>query len=208
VWRVVTGGRRRTLVNRFVAAALAGGLSLAGAGAGHAQVQAGDGMDCVYNELIDRYDLVAEDFLYGDLGVAGAELAVEALATAKATCAARHAYSPGQLDTAGDLGILASAMDYLSEELLYGGVSEEAVSGILDAYDTFTDEDVDAIFDPAWRSDTVFHGKLKAKMLSAGIPDDSDSMDIALSILELAAMAEEATYMFVLGDDADAAAAN
>jgi hypothetical protein len=43
----------------------------------------------------------------------------------------------------------------------------------------------------------VFLGEMKAKMLSAGIPDEADLMDIALMILEITAMVEEVSYMFM-----------
>ena len=88
-------------------------------------------------------------------------------------------------------------LDYLSEELMFSGVGDDAVDGVLNAYDSFTEEDVDALFNPDWRSDAVFLGEMKAKMLSAGIPDEADLMDIALMILEITAMVEEVSYMFM-----------
>ena len=192
---IMTGARRRDLKNRLTALVLAAGFALAGAA--HAQVQADDGMACVYEELIDDYELVAEVLIYGDLSeeeVAEADKAVEA---AKATCATRHNYTQGQRDAAGELGVLASVLDYLSEELMFSGVGDDAVDGVLNAYDSFTEEDVDALFNPDWRSDAVFLGEMKAKMLSAGIPDEADLMDIALMILEITAMVEEVSHMFI-----------
>jgi hypothetical protein len=157
---------------RFLAVSLASGLAMTAVA--HAQAAEDDGLDCVYNELVDR--------------------AVEA---AKATCATRHNYTQGQRDAAGELGVLASVLDYLSEELMFSGVGDDAVDGVLTAYDSFTEEDVDALFNPDWRSDAVFLGEMKAKMLSAGIPDEADLMDIALMILEITAMVEEVSYMFM-----------
>lgn len=197
---VVTGGRRPNLRNRLLAAAVAAGFALSCPA--HAQAQDDDGMACVYEELIDDYELVAEVLIYGGLSdeeEADSDKAVEA---AKATCAAKHNYTQGQRDAAGELGVLASALDYLSEELMFSGVSDAALDGVLDAYDTFTDQDVDALFKPDWRSDAVFLGEIRAKMLSAGIPDEADLMDIALTILEITAMVEEVSYMFMLEEDA------
>jgi len=191
----LTGGRRRDLKSRFKAAALVAGLALAGAA--HAQVQADDGMACVYEELVDDYELVAEVLIYGDLSeeeVGAADKAVEA---AMATCATRHKYTQGQRDAAGELGVLASALDYLNEELMFSGVGDDVLNGVLDAYNSFTEEDVDALFKPDWRSDTVFLGEMEAKMLSAGIPDEADLMDIALTIVEITAMMEDVSYMFM-----------
>lgn len=155
-------------------------------------------MDCVYEELVDNYELVAEVFLYGDLTEEEGAEADKAVEAAQTSCATKHGYTPGQREAAGELGILASALDYLSEELMFSGVSDAALGGVLDAYDNFTDDDVDALFDPDWRSDAAFLGKLKAQMLSAGIPDEADLIDIALTMLEIAALVEEASYMFIL----------
>jgi len=46
---------------RFLAVSLASGLALAAVA--HAQDADDDGMDCVYNELVDGYELVAEALL-------------------------------------------------------------------------------------------------------------------------------------------------
>jgi hypothetical protein len=192
---VLTGVRRRDLKSRLAAAALAAGFALAGAA--HAQVQSDDGMACVYEELVDDYELVAEVLIYGDLSEEEGAKADKAVEAAKATCATKHNYTQGQRDAAGEIGVLVSALDYLSEELMFSGVGDDAVDGVLDAYDSFTEEDVDALFNPDWRSDTVFLGEMEAKMLSAGIPDEADLMDIALTILEITAMVEEASYMFM-----------
>jgi hypothetical protein len=183
------------LKSRLTAAALAAGFALAGAA--HAQVQSDDGMACVYEELVDDYELVAEVLIYGDLSEEEGAKADKAVEAAKATCATKHNYTQGQRDAAGEIGVLASALDYLSEELMFSGVGDDAVDGVLDAYDSFTEEDVDALFNPDWRSDTVFLGEMEAKMLSAGIPDEADLMDIALTILEITAMLEEVSYMFM-----------
>lgn len=180
----------------LLTAAVVGALTLAGTA--YAQEPVDDGMACVYEALVDDYELVAEVFIYGDLSDEEAAEADKAVADAKTSCAAKHSYTAGQREAAGELGVLASALDYMSEELIFSGVSDVALDGVLDAYDNFTDEDVDAIFNPDWRSDAAFYGKLKAKMLSAGIPDEADLMDIALTILEITAMVEEVTYMFML----------
>jgi len=186
----------------FVAAALLGGVALTGA----AQAQdAGDGgMNCVYSELIDNYDLVAEVFIYGDISKEETDEAAQAVEAAKKSCAAIHDYSPDQLVSASDIGVLASALDYLSEDLLFSGVSEDVVDAILEAYDTLTEMDIDAIFDAIfdvdWRSDAAFYGKMRAKMVGAGVPDDAVMMDIAMAILEITALVEESTLMFMLDE--------
>lgn len=182
----------------FSAVALVAGLALAGVG--HAQSARPDGMDCVYLALGDDYELVAEVFLYDDLSADEISESEELIETAKAGCAAKHSYSRGQLQAVGDLGVLASAIDYLSEELLFSGLNVATVDGVLDAYDALTDDDVDAILERDWRSDAAFYGRLKTKMTGAGIPDEADLMEIAMMILDVAALSEEATFLFMIDE--------
>jgi hypothetical protein len=185
---------------RFLAVSLASGLAMTAVA--HAQAAEDDGLDCVYNELVDSYELVAEAFLYGDLSAEELAKSQQAVDAAMASCDAKHSYGVDQAEVAADLGKMGSAIDYLSEELLFGDVSEAAINAVLDAYDAFTDEELDAIFDPDWRSDAVFYARVKAKMTTAGIPDESWAIDTALTIVEIAALMEEATYLFMLDEDA------
>lgn len=184
----------------FLAVALAGALAVTGVA--HAQDGAGGGMDCVYLALADNYGIVAGAFIYCDLSEEEFAEADQAVEAAQTSCAATHSHSAEQREAAGELGILAASIASLSGELLISGVGEAAVRGAMDVDDAFTDEDVEAIYEPDWRGDAAFYGQLKAMMLSAGIPDEADLIDVALSILELAALVEDATYVFMLADDA------
>lgn len=187
----------------LAAIALAVGVSLAGAA--HAQNATITGMDCVYTALIPDYEVVAEAFLSDNRTEAQAAEVDELVESAKRDCAARFTYTPDQLQTAAEIGVFGSAVDYLSHELLAGGVSEASVGGILDAYDTFTDEDVDKVYGGDWREDAAFLGKIKAMMTGAGIPDN-ENMELAFAILEITVLMEEANYFFML-DEADKGAA-
>lgn len=159
-------------------------------------------MDCVYTALIPDYKAVAEAFLSSDdLTDDQTEEVDELIGSAKRDCAARFKYTPGQLETVGRVGVLGSAVDYLSGELLAAGVSEAAIGGILDAYDTFTDEDVDTLYGGNWRQDAAFLGKMKAMMTGAGIPE-GQNMELALAILEITVLMEEANYLFMTDADA------
>lgn len=111
---------------RFLAVSLASGLALAAEA--HAQDADDDGMDCVYNELVDSYELVAEALLYGDLGAEELAKSKQAVEAATARCDARYSYSADQAEVAAELGQMGSAIDYLSEELLFADVSEAAIS--------------------------------------------------------------------------------
>lgn len=185
---------------RFLAVSLASGLALAGVA--HAQDAGDDGVDCVYSELVDSYELVAEALLYGDLSAEELAKSKQAVEAATARCDARYSYGADQAEVAAELGKMGVAIDYLSEELLFGDVSEAAINAVLDAYDAFTDEEFEAIANPDWRDDAAFYARLKAKMTTAGIPDETWAIDTALTIVEIAALMEEATYTFMLEEDA------
>jgi hypothetical protein len=183
----------------LMAAALLAGLALTGGA--HAQDAGDNGMDCVYNEIIDSYELVAEAFLYGDLSAGEVAKAEQAIKDAIAVCDAKHSYELDQADAAAELGKMGAAIDYLSEELMFADVSEATISAVLDVYDAFTDEEFDTIIDPDWRSNTAFHAGLNARMIGIGIPDESWAIDTATTIVEIAALMEEATLMFLLDEE-------
>jgi hypothetical protein len=186
---------------------LAMGLALGGAallGVGAASAQGADpSMSCVYDALTvgnEDYEIVAEVFIYSDVEDTQIQQAAKLVDDAKKACAAKFPLTPGQVETVGELGVYAASIDYLSEELLFFGATEEAVGGVLDVYDGFTDEDIERFFDPDWRSDATFYGRLKSQVVGVGIPEDDDAVDLALAVLEIAAFAEESTYLFILDD--------
>lgn len=185
----------------LAAITLAAGLSLLGAA--HAQNATINGMDCVYTALIPDYKAVAEVFLSSDLTEKETEEIDDLLESAKKDCAARFKYTPVQLETVGELGLYGSIVDYLSEELKSGGVSEGAVGGILDVYDSLTDDEVDILYAGDWRNNAAFLAKLKAMLIDAGIPDGKN-MELALAILGATVLMEAANYRFMT--EADAAA--
>jgi hypothetical protein len=185
-------------MRRFLAAAMAGGLALLGAGAAQAQQPGDSGIDCVYEALFDEYELVAEAFLFNDMADDDRARATQIIDAAKKSCATQYRYAHGQIEAVGELGVYGLSLDYLSEELMASGASEEAVGGLFDAYDAFTDEDVDMFFDTAWRSDAVFYARMKSKIIGAGVPDNDETMDIAMGMLGIMALAEESTFLFML----------
>lgn len=184
---------------KLLTVSLASGLALSGAA--RAQDASDDGRDCVYNELIDSYELVAEAFLYGDLSAEELAKSKQAVEAATARCDAQHSYGVYQAKLAAELGQMGSAIDYLSEDLLFADVSDAAVSAVLDAYDAFTDEEFDLLRFPGWRDDAAFYAKLKGKMTTAGIPDETWAIDTALTIVEIAALMEATTYEFMLDEN-------
>ena len=97
---------------RFLAVSLASGLALAAVA--HAQDADDDGMDCVYNELVDSYELVAEALLYGDLGAEELAKSKQAVEAATARCDARYSYSADQAEVAAELGDVLFAVANLA----------------------------------------------------------------------------------------------
>jgi hypothetical protein len=184
----------------FLAAITVGGAALLGAGTAVAQETKDDGIDCVYNALAAHYDLVAEVFLYDDMSQEDITKVDTLVETAKKDCATRYKFSEGQLFTIGELGVYVSSIDYLSEELLWSGATEASLDGVLDVFQGLSDEDVDMLFDTTWRSNVAFHDKLKSAVVAKGIPSDEDSVMLALTILEISALADEAVTLFDLDD--------
>jgi hypothetical protein len=186
----------------LVAAVMAGGIMLAGASSALAQEQEirDDGMDCVYLALSEEYELVAEVFLYDDVADEDVNKVNQLVETAKKGCAERYKLSEGQLFTISELAVYASSIDYLGEELLWSGSTEAAVEGVLDVYQGLNDEEYDLMFDTTWRSNAALYEKLKSAVVAKGIPSDDDSVNYALTMIEISAMADEAMMLFELDD--------
>src|SRR5262245_18632433 len=119
-------------MRKFLAAMMMGGAALLSAGAAAAQEPDDTRMDCVYNALIEDYALVAEAFLFDDVSQEDITKADTLIETAKKACAERYKLSEGQVVTIGELGVYASSIDYLAEELLWSGATEAAIDGVLD----------------------------------------------------------------------------
>ena len=186
------------------AAALLGGV----AQAQEPQPANADSMNCVYNALFEDYELVAEAFLFEDLAEADVKQALALVEAAKKDCATKFKLTEGQVMSIGEIGVYASTVDYLYDELSFAGVSEDTILGLFDVYDGLSDADIETIFDPEWRSNVDFFNQVKGKLVAAGIPDNADAIDVSMAILELSAFTEEASYLFLLDGVASDAPAN
>lgn len=191
----------------ILAAIAAMGVAAFGAGAAEAQVDA-DATDenapmyCVYNALTVEFDYmrVAEAFLLADASQEEIDKGVALVAKAADACAATHKLTEDQKAAAADIGLYGSAADYLTDELEFDDVTEEAIDGIYAILGDMSDDDLDKLAEADWRDDAAFSGKLKAALVAKGIPEDDISIDISFQVIELASMAMDRVMSFMLGE--------
>lgn len=195
-------------MRRTVTAAIAA-IAVAAFGAGAAQAQVAHdpadqngAMYCVYNLLTmstEDYEIVAEAFLYDDLAESEIKAASDILNNATTSCAETHKMSESQAASAADIGIYGSTADYLSDELMFEDVSQEAVDGIYEVLSDLSDDEMDKLYSDDWRSDLPFSTKVKAALVAKGIPDDEFAVETSFQILVLAMMAVDSVALFVDG---------
>ncbi|MDP3494020.1 MAG: hypothetical protein Q8R82_12975 [Hyphomonadaceae bacterium] len=189
----------RTLVTAGLLAAGMIGFN----GAANAQQPLGEEY-CVYEKLTSTldYEFVAEAYLYGDHSDADMQAVLKKAADA---CTTEHGMSADQSSVASEIGIYGAIADYLAEDLLLEGVSQDAVDSLFAVIDEMSDDDLDLLFEDDWRSDTAMVGRLKAAVIAQGIPDDAYSVDTALEIVELSAFAMDAVMAYMIADGPDGA---
>lgn len=185
----------------FKVFAVATGVALLALVPGVASAQvADDGILCVYDATAEDYEAVAEAFLYGEDGEA-TKSADAMLDKATQACSEQFKFSEGEADAARDVAIYAVSVDYLTEDLMFMGVSDEAIDGVFDIFDALGEDDLDMFYDTAWRSDADFLARLKADLLKAGFPDAADELATAYDIFEISAMVSDAMFSFTLAGD-------
>ena len=187
----------------FKVFALAAGAALLAFAPGAARAQAADdGMLCVYDSAAaEHYEAIAEAFLGGgdDDAMKSANAMLD---KATQACSDQFRFSEDEADAARDLAIYGVAVDYLTEDLMFMDVSDEAIDGVFTVYSALSEDDLDMLYDAKWRSDADFVARLKAGLLKAGFPDAADELGTAYDIFEISAMADDAMLSFTLaGDD-------
>ena len=184
----------------LVALAAAG---LFGAGSALAQeTPPDDGMMCVYQQLVEQesFDVVARVFLYDDTPEDDIAEAAVHVAAAQKDCGEQYGLTEGQVASIGDLGIYGAAVDYLGLQMMDAGATEQAVHDVISFFGELTEEELDKFFDADWRSDMAFYTKLKDGFVARGVPDQDESIDLAMNVLEIRAMADEAMFLFQLDE--------
>jgi len=191
---------------RTFVAALAAGLGWL-APVAHAQDQQQNDEDaalwCVYEALTASldYEVVAEAYLIdGDL--TGDPEGI--LARAGKTCAQTHGLNEAQQIATMEYARFGSIIDYLTEELMFEGVTEDQITAIFLATDSISDEDYASLYEEGWQATDV-GARVKAELLKAQFPDDIDFVDTAMQIMGLIVRADEAEMVYVFAsDDVDA----
>ncbi len=180
---------------------VAAGAALVALAPGVASAQdADDGILCVYDAASTQdYESIAEAFLYGDADAAVA--AGASLDKATQTCSDQFKFSEEEADAARDLAIYGVSIDYLSEDLMFMDVSDEAIDGVFDIYNALGADEIDLFYDADWRDDATFVARLKARLLAVGFPDVADELATAYDIFEISAMVDDAMFTFTLAGD-------
>lgn len=191
---------------RTLIAALAAGLVCL-APAAHAQDPQQDDEDpalwCVYEALTATldYEVVAEAYLIDD-DLTGDPDGI--LAKAGKTCAQTHGLNETQQFATMEYARFGSIIDYLTEELIFEGITEEQITAIFVTTDSISDEDYESLYDDGWQA-TEVGSRVKAELIKAQFPDESNSVATAMQIMGLIVLADEAELVYVLaGEDADA----
>ena len=159
---------------------------------------------CVYEKLTSTldYEIIAEAYLFGDDDDADMLATLKKAADA---CAAEHGMSEDQKSAASEVGIYGATADYLAEELMMVGVSQDAVDGLFGVIEEMSDQDLDVLFEEDWRKNEAMSGRLKAAVIAHGIPGDADSVDLATQVVELSAFAMDAVIGYALAEAGDGA---
>jgi hypothetical protein len=178
-----------------------------GAGTAQAQPTAGakddtTGMFCVYKQLTSNedYETVARVFLYDDTPEELIGRAAVLLNSTANECATTHMVTQSKAASMADMGLYGSVIDYLQGDLKKAGVSAKALKAMFSVYDELSDEEHDKFFDADWRSDVEFTGKLRKGVIAAGLPKKDETIDTALTIFEVSAMADQAIFTFLVDD--------
>lgn len=152
---------------------------------------------CVYEKLMASldYEFVAEAYLAND---PDDEDMIAVLKDAADGCAAQYGMNEEQKSTASEVGIYGATADYLAEELLMVGVAEDVVDSLYGLVDELSDADLDVMFAEDWWKNAAVSGRVKAAVLSKGVPDDSVSVDNAMRIVELSAFAMDAVIGYMI----------
>lgn len=163
---------------------------------------------CVYYTVSDD-EAVAIGKQYVSPSPAGQVVSDAALKRTKAACGVKHGIADADaLDVIAELGVYGLAADYLADQLAGMGASEEALDAVFDFYETLADEDYDVLYDTEWRDNTVFVTRMKAGLVTAGLPNNDQAMALGLEIIDVIAMSDLASFDLMMVDLGGGASGN
>lgn len=195
------------MISRIWRAGCGAAVFACGAGAGHAQPTLGakddqTGMFCVYRTLTESGNAedVAKVFLYDDTPEELIGRSAVVLDRTALDCATTYMLTRSKAASMSDMGLYGSAIDYLGAELKKAGASAKALKAMFGVYDELSEEEHDKFFESDWRSEVAFETKLRKALIAAGIPKKDEAIDLALTIFEVSAMADQAIFTFLVDD--------
>lgn len=177
-------------------AVMAAGPACAQANISEAQKQE---LYCVHNALIARNQtaLVAESYLSETTadGVRGA--ADNAINAAAAGCSRRHGWDDTARGLALAVGVMGSTADHIAGELKDAGVTDATITKVFDLMQGLSARDNELLFDGAWDDDRAFMARMRAKLIAAGVPDNAETIRMAVMILECSVIGSESAGAFI-----------
>lgn len=162
-----------------------------------------DEIFCVYDEIENDIDLVAEQFLYDNLSAGDKKKADAALAAAGDACAATYNWDNSRRDRAKKVGLYATVADFLELDLVAENVKDEDIDRIYTILGSLPDADLNRFLNESWLDDEAFIARINAALAAGGFPkgDDDFQFETARLIMEVSALAADtisewvATYL-------------
>lgn len=186
-------------MRRFV---IAGSLAAMTAFSGVAHAQEPVWMQdeyCIYRKLTDTldYEAVAEAYLSGT----ERDENIRKLLTAAAdVCDAEltEGMTDGQRQIAANIGIYGATADYLVEDLMFDGVTDDQIGGMFAVLEDMSEDEVGVLAKAEWRNDAAVVDRMKSALIAKGVPERDFTINTALQIIELAALALEASSLYAI----------
>jgi hypothetical protein len=91
-------------------------------------------------------------------------------------------------------------IDHLGGQLAAAGMNKRALVRMYGVYDGLEEEEADLFLTEGWREDSAFVAKIRKQLKTAGVPDKDETMEMAFSILELSAVADDVIFSFLTDD--------
>jgi hypothetical protein len=159
-----------------------------------------DEIYCVYDGIGvsgEAYYDIADGYLAG-MGEADVlETLADTLEPFVGECVKKYAWSAERKELATAIGVVGTAADVLSEDLLDLGLNETELDAVYDAIGAMSDDDIDTLYAGSWAGNSDMQTRAQALLSEAGFPDDPVLLPDALTLMELNVVALFATQSWV-----------
>lgn len=154
---------------------------------------------CIYRKLTDTldYEAVAEAYLSGterDENIRKLLTAAADVCNAELT----EGMTDVQRQIAAEIGIYGATADYLVEDLMFDGVTDDQIGGMFAVLEDMSEDEVGVLAKAEWRNDAAVVDRMKSALIAKGVPERDFTINTALQIIELAALALEASSLYAI----------